>query len=305
FFSTRLIPGPVLGNTPLIRVPLVSPEALAQDAADKRRRTELEREVPTAADHAYRAFLKQLVVRQTARYLTTACAYRQRASGPTNPSLKELAKEYGLHESLLAGWVAFLGRVEKQPPESIPVALRNAANGKLTGLALRDAADKLQQTLTATAVRIENEPPEKQPLTRGALLRLRADDPQLATDSAGRVTLWPNRSRHSLVVRPPAREGGPVKTTALIAGHKKTVLRFDGRALLEAPIRAPVTGSVFVVFQRAEKGSPGQRLIGWEDANVGHHGLGLMLDTGGRLHVILRKHSQTADLVHVRRTTDF
>src|SRR5262249_13399206 len=102
-----------------------------------------------------------------------------------------------------------------------------------------------------------------------------------------------------------ARDGGPVKTTALIAGHKKTVLRFDGRALLEAPIQAPVTGSVFVVFKRAEKGSPGQRLIGWEDANVGHHGLGLMLDTGGRLHVIRRKHGQMAGLAHVRRTTDF
>jgi hypothetical protein len=46
FFSTSLVPGPVPGNTPLIRVPLLAPDELArlraQDAAETRRRVELE-----------------------------------------------------------------------------------------------------------------------------------------------------------------------------------------------------------------------------------------------------------------------
>ena len=62
FFSTRLIPGPVPGNTPLVRVPLLSPDELAKvqarDAADKRRRAELEQQLPDAADRAYVAFLR-------------------------------------------------------------------------------------------------------------------------------------------------------------------------------------------------------------------------------------------------------
>ena len=39
FFSTRIIPGPVAGNTPLVRVPLLSPAEIAQlQAQDRRRR---------------------------------------------------------------------------------------------------------------------------------------------------------------------------------------------------------------------------------------------------------------------------
>src|SRR5260370_27198466 len=69
FFSTRLIPGPVPGNTPLVRVPLVSPAELARDATDRRRRAELEAQLPDAVDREYLAYLKSLVTGQTARYL--------------------------------------------------------------------------------------------------------------------------------------------------------------------------------------------------------------------------------------------
>ena len=68
FFSTRLIPGPVPGNTPLVRVPLLSPDELAKvqarDAADKRRRAELEQQLPDAADRAYVALLRTAARRQ-------------------------------------------------------------------------------------------------------------------------------------------------------------------------------------------------------------------------------------------------
>ncbi len=59
FFSTRIIPGPVAGNTPLVKVPLLSPSELAhqkeQVVADSRRRAELERSLTEMADNAYRA----------------------------------------------------------------------------------------------------------------------------------------------------------------------------------------------------------------------------------------------------------
>src|SRR5207253_11390556 len=100
FFSTRLIPGPVPGNTPLVRVPLVSPAELAQDAADRRRRAELEAQLPYAVDREYLAYLKSLISRQTARYLVAACEVRKRAPGLAKPSLGELAKQHRLQESL-------------------------------------------------------------------------------------------------------------------------------------------------------------------------------------------------------------
>ncbi len=69
FFSTRLIPGPVPGNTPLVRVPLLPPDEIdrlkARDAADTRRRAELEQQLPDAVDRAYIAHLKRLVTEQT------------------------------------------------------------------------------------------------------------------------------------------------------------------------------------------------------------------------------------------------
>ncbi len=68
FFSTRLIPGPVPGNTPLVRVPLMAQDELASlkaaEAADKKRRAELEQQLPDAADRAYIAQLRRTCRRQ-------------------------------------------------------------------------------------------------------------------------------------------------------------------------------------------------------------------------------------------------
>src|SRR5262249_18545424 len=85
FFSTRLIPGPVAGNTPLVRAPLLSPaeiaEGQAQEAKDKRRQSELEQQLSEAFDLEYLAWVKHLIVEQTARYLATANEYRNSSSG--------------------------------------------------------------------------------------------------------------------------------------------------------------------------------------------------------------------------------
>jgi Protein of unknown function (DUF1553)/Protein of unknown function (DUF1549)/Planctomycete cytochrome C len=312
FFSTRLIPGPVAGNTPLVRMPLLSADELArakvQDDVDKRRRAELEQQLLGAADNEYLATLKTLVFGQTARYLVAACEFRKAASGSEKPSLSGTAKHYRLQENLLAGWVKYLGQVEKLPPAALqnrPAVLRNAAAGQLAGPDLERSANELQQALSALARQKEAEPPEIQALARTSLLRFRADDPQLTTDSAGRVTLWPNRFGPSGEAIPLTPGTGPVKASAVIAGHPKTVLRFDGNALLEAPGRAPANGSIFLVYLTSKTARAGQRLVGWEDSDVGKHGLGLIPDPGGRLHAVLRNDGKVGDLADVRKQEGF
>jgi hypothetical protein len=82
-------------------------------------------------------------------------------------------------------------------------------------------------------------------------------------------------------------------------------MRFDGQSVLEAPGRTPTSGSIFVVYQTAEKSDGGQRLVGWEDSNVGRHGLGLMPAPDGRLHVVLRNNGVLGDIVNSNKTKGF
>ena len=84
------------GNTPLVRVPLLSlieiAQLQAQTAADTRRRTELEQLLPDAADRAYREYLTSLLTGQSARYLVAACECR----GPAKPTAADVAKKHDL-----------------------------------------------------------------------------------------------------------------------------------------------------------------------------------------------------------------
>ena len=309
FFSTRLIPGPVPGNTPLVRVPLL-PEAelariKAQEAADKRRLAELEQQLNGAAETEHFVSLKSLATQEIARYLVAACEFRKRAAESATPSLGEVAKQHKLQESLLAGWVSLLGRVEKQSPRKYPTVLCDAAAGKLAGADLERAAYQLQQSLAALAKRREAGPPEKQGRAYNSSLRFRADDPHLVTDTAGRVTLWPNEFSLPVDAKPAIPGGGPLKASAEIGGRARPVLRFDGKALLEIPGAAPPNGSLFVVYQSAKTAPAGQRLVGWEDANVGQHGLGLIAEPGGRLQAILRNKGQSGDLADGHKADGF
>lgn len=304
FFSTRLVPGPVPGNTPLVRAPLLSEKEIgdikAQEVADQRRRVEIELQLRTGVDREYLAYLKPLIREQTAKYLIAACQHRS-----TNTPLSDLSKQYQLQESVLAKWVEYLTRIEKQAASRRPPTLHDAATGKLAGDELKQAVDQLQRAIAVLAKRKDTEPPEKDALARASLLRLRADDPDLVKDASGRVTNLPNRSGLADDAKPPTPDGGPLKTRATINGHTKQVLRFDGRALLEAPGRVPANGSIFIVFQNSDKASAGARLVGWEDADVGKHGLGLMLDPSGRMHAIVRSNGQSGDLVDTRPTKGF
>ena len=80
-------------------------------------------------------------------------------------------------------------------------------------------------------------------------------------------------------------------------GSERAVLRFSGKELLQVPGTVPPTGSLFVVFRPDPAGAPGQRLIGWEDASVGQHGLGMMTDAAGAVHAILRRNGANGDVV--------
>jgi hypothetical protein len=302
FFSTRLIPGPVPGNTPLVRVPLLPPDEVArlkvQDEADRRRRAERERQLAGAADRDYLAHAQDLVARQTARYLVAACESRRQPPGMAHDSVAELARRHRLDAALLAGWVKFLDTVSKGPPAAWPPVLRDAAAGKLAGPDLERSAQELQRALAAAA-------PTKQTLDGAALVRLRADDPHLASDGTGRVTRWPNRCALAADATPPSPGGGPVKVSAAINGHTRPVLRFDGNALLEVPRQPPPNGTLFVVYRTASGGSAGQRLLGWEDSDVGHHGVGLMPAPGGALHAILRDNGRVGDVMDARPVRGF
>jgi Protein of unknown function (DUF1553)/Protein of unknown function (DUF1549) len=307
FFSTRLIPGPVPGNTPLVRVPLLSPSEIArhkaQSAGDARRRVELGHLVPDAADRAYRDHLRSLLTGQTARYVVAACECR---SGD-KPTPVAVAKRMGLHAGVLAEWIALLDRVERKPKADYPKPLREVS-GKRSGPALEKAAAILQDALAAQSKRDEDgatRSPERDALSRAGLLHFRADDPRIAADDAGRVTLWPNRAGFSGDATPPTRSQAPIKTTTKIGGHVKPIIRFDGQSLLESPRSVPPTGTLFLVFQSSPKAQAGERIVGWEDAATGKHGLGLMTDPGGRLHAILRKDGRSGDLVDAKTPVGF
>ena len=83
----------------------------------------------------------------------------------------------------------------------------------------------------------------------------------------------------------------------MIGGRERPMLRFDGRAILAAAHEVPGVGSLTALFRAADDAQPGQRLVGWEDAAVGHHGVGLIAARSGALHAILRKGGANGDVV--------
>ena len=101
FFSTRLIPGPVPGNTPLVRATPIIPgrnrRGPITGSERQHRRPELEQQFSEAADLEYLAFVKQLIVEQTAPYLAAAGEFRN-SSGVVKVSVGETAKQKGLRE---------------------------------------------------------------------------------------------------------------------------------------------------------------------------------------------------------------
>src|SRR5262249_34331769 len=151
----------VEGNTPLIRVPLLSAteisQAEARRAADNKRRQELERQLSGAAEREYRAFLKRIVPEQTARYLMAACEYKHRTAREPKLGLPEFAKEHNLQEGWLAGWVEYLQKVPptEQNPELAAWSRRlsDATAGRFDRAELERSGRDLERALAAAAIR--------------------------------------------------------------------------------------------------------------------------------------------------------
>ena len=304
FFSTRLIPGPVPGNTPLIRVPLLTETELnrldKQAAADRRRKAEIEQQIADGADRAFIEVVDQALRNQLAAYLIAACELRQRTSDAPGSEMALRAQARGLDAERLARFVAYLEQVAAQPAINHHPTLRAAASGSLTGARLIQSAVELQGEIAAFIKHSKdlNRSSPDAALARSCLVHLSANDTHLLTDRESRITLWPNRASLPADAMLTTQARGPVLTKAIFNGYSRNVVFFDGNALLELPRKVPPAGSLFVVYRVApENGNTGQRLIGWEDSDTGKHGLGLMIEPDGRLHAVVRKDGASGDLI--------
>ena len=301
FFSTRLIPSPVLGNTPIVRAPLLPAadvEKIKQQNEERSQRiATLEHDIHNSSDREFVAHARATLFQQTSRYLIAAANLHPSAK-PSKESVSLAAKENALDETLLTSWVDYLARVSASSNRSPHSGLLDAASGKITGPALETVSRHLQARIDVLA---ENKSSD----VTDAIIQFRADNPQTVTGEKGSVTLWPNHAVMGPDAVPVAKENAPTQAEVEIKGHKKTVLRFDGKSLFEVAAQPPTTGSLFAVFRSTDNTAGGQRLVGWEDSDSGKHGLGIMPTPDGGLHVILRNDGKAGDLVDTKPCRDF
>lgn len=296
FFSTRLVPGPIKGNTPLVRVPLMARTEIAaleaNLARNKSRLAAVTEELATYTDREYRALMERRIVSDSAQYLTAAWQYAHSADGPARPDLAEFARNRGLESGPLSRWLRYL---EESRPHPAFTSLRTCATPEEAKERISELATHLSQVpnirrADAAAIAMSK-------LAEREILRLRSDDRRLAMNESQQVTSWPNRGHANANVVPVKDVLTPVMTTATVNHVSHNVLRFQGNELLQAPISVPSTGSLLIVYRPDPKSGPGQRLIGWEDASVGQHGLGIMIDGSGGVHIILRRSGASGDIV--------
>ena len=329
FFSTRLIPSPVLGNTPLVRVPLLPKAEVERIEAAKRRSTDLEKQIQKLkieADVEYWDLLEQRAIDQTARYLLAGWEFKNRIAGAPEISLADFARAHDLHPKTLAKWFEYcgvpeVGGVRRPEGESAPRKeawatwrrLLEEVSGKSLDRsprsAVEDAAREVGKALAAIrqerAQEVEAPPSARKPGFPAVTLKLQANDGQLLTSTNARVAFWRNRAPSTpkfATVVPDAT--GPIKTNVTLGGRSRPVLRFSGNEVLEIAVTVPPSGSLFVVFRVADTSASGQRLIGWEDSNGGRHGIGLMPTPGVGLHAVLRKDGASGDIVAPPGTND-
>ena len=292
FLSTRTIPGPVKGNTPLIRVPLLPAAEVAaieaQARADQARLEELAGVLGRARDREHRLSLETRIVAESARYALAAWDLRQL---PTEapPTLASLAAARQLDDAVLARFVSLLAAAPAPLGDLAKATDRDSAVRIVATLAEQLAAGAARREGARTATAAEARTTE--------LVRFTADDPAIDVDPAGRVIAWPDRDGLADDALPVADTAAPLVCQAMIGGRERPMLRFDGRAILAAAHEVPGVGSLTALFRAADDAQPGQRLVGWEDAAVGHHGVGLIAARSGALHAILRKGGANGDVV--------
>ena len=301
FFSTRLIPGPVLGNTPLVRVPLLSATQIkaieTQAARDKQRLEELSKRVETAADRQYVAAFETRVVSAIVDDLPIAVKYFHDVHQPNRLSPVEFAAAHGTDAETLNRWLIFLYR---QPTLSALTELLKESPG---------SAEQAEKTANASEALVANlvmfantrqtrltQDPVAKSVADARMLEFRADDFSISSDAAGEITLWPDRGGFGHDAVAVSETQGPKMATAMIHGALRPVIRFDGGAMLQAPRSVPARGALFAVF-RPDANAAGTRLVGWEDSAGGQHGVGLMPTADGGLHAVLRRAGASGDVV--------
>ncbi len=293
FFSTRIIPSPVLGNTPLVRVPLLPAAEIqainTQTKLDKQRLADLSLLVQVAADQEFLVHLERQLVTATPRDLPAAVEFFH-----TKPStLADFAAARKLDASTLERWVKFFNQ---QPPPTALLPLLAETDRAAGARLAQELAKKLSLTAAERRERTLRNAVARS-LAAAEVLQFRADDRHIAIDAARQVTLWPDRAAIADDATPLPDSHGPVLAMEMIHGHSRPVIRFDGESVLQSPRMVPLTGALFVVFRPDQAASSGTRLIGWEDSAVGQHGLGLMPNTAGGLHAILRRSGASGDIV--------
>ncbi len=313
FFSTRLVPGPVAGNTPLVRVPLLSPSELQaieeQAARDKQRLAELPQEIQALTVRTEREFLASLerrIPNETPRYLLAAWEYVHPPAGEDRPALADFAAARQLDAPTLTRWLEYLG--DHPHPLLAPhlAAADRASNERLGQELGHNLSATLAQRQAPEAKEHVGNDPAKQMSTDAALLIFRADDRRMITNDAGQVTFWPDRAGIAEDASPAADAQAPLLASAMVHGYTRPVVRFQGQELLQAPRSVPPIGSLFVVFRPSEANVSGQRLVGWEDSSVGQHGVGLIADPTGGVHTVLRRNGANGDVVApAAETPDF
>ncbi|MCY2966536.1 MAG: DUF1549 domain-containing protein [Planctomycetota bacterium] len=173
FFSTRLIPSPIKGNTPLVRVPLVAPQKLreieADSARDKARLAALPLEIATHVDRAYVASLRERIAKETRDYLLAAWACSTARPEGNRPTTTVVATDRRLDNETLQKWVALF---DESPIHPAIVSLRETADEAQAG----DLADRLVRDLKETATKSSKSEstPAGAPFAESQILRFRA-----------------------------------------------------------------------------------------------------------------------------------
>jgi hypothetical protein len=306
FFSTRVIPGPVKGNTPLVKVPLLSPgelqAAAAQAARDKAHLAGLSQRIITLTDEGFLAYQERRLMEETRRYLPASWEFLHPPAGEHRPPLGGFAAAGMLDASALARWIKYL---EKDHPHPAIAALLAAPNRAAGERMAQELGKKLSVIAADRRARTARDPVTRT-LAGSEILRFRADDQRIVTDEARHVMLWPNRRGIAADAMPVPDTPAPVLATTTIRGQTRPVLRFSGKELLQTPRSVLPIGSLFVVF-RTDRGSvAGQRLVGWEDSSAGQHGVGLMSDATGAVRAVLRRNGASGDVAaHDLAVSDF
>ena len=294
FFSTSLVPGPIAGNTPLTKAPLLSAKEIREleerSARDRSRLAELTRQSRTATDREFHQRMRRFARDETLLYLQFAWEYEHRATEQAAESLENFAAARGVAAAILTNWLKYL----KAPPPAFSGFLRGndpaeseRRRGEIAQLLTREADRRAAAEASESMAR---------PFTDAEILRFRADDARIDVNEAGQAIFWPDRAGLADDAALAPETLGPTRVVAKMGERERPVMRFSGKESLLAPRVATATGSLVVLFRAGGEAS-GRRLIGWEDSDVGKHGLGLLTGPAGEIRAVLRREGANGDIV--------